>query len=230
LPALANATINISPFDHGLAHQLGYRGRHILIENAVPPAAERVNADAIAENPDIVNILFVGRLDRQKGIDLLLEAFKIACNARNDLRLYVIGAAVRADHQPIDIPAFVAMVGWVDKDNLDRWFRSADAIMVPSRWEGFGLVVPEAFRNGTPAFVSNRGALPSLVKPDETGGIFNLDVESIAARLKTLEKSKLRAMRPCCLERYKVRFAASRWTDSLNDLYASVAPQKDVSK
>ena len=53
--------------------------------------------------------------------------------------------------------------------------RAFDAIVLPSRWEAFGLVAVEAMRNARPVLVSNRGALPELVIDGYNGLVFDMD-------------------------------------------------------
>ena len=63
---------------------------------------------------------------------------------------------------------------------------------MPSRWEAFGLVGVEAMKYGRPIIVSNRGALPELVKAEENGYIFDFDhPESLIQILDKLDKRNL---------------------------------------
>ncbi|UWQ81905.1 glycosyltransferase family 4 protein (plasmid) [Leisingera sp. S132] len=219
LAGLADVSISISRHDLELARTQGYRGRHQLLENAVPAPAQDAASTLFAATPDALNVLFVGRLDRQKGCDILFPAFEKAARQRPDLRLHVVGEAVRADGSGVAAPGQVNFAGWVDSSALDSWYRSADVLVVPSRWEGFGLVVAEAMRNGTPVICSSRGALPDLVRENETGHIFALEETALCNCLLSLRKEDLRAMRTACLETYKTRFSMERFTRDLIGLY-----------
>ena len=217
--ALADVVLNVSHADKALAQRLGYRGRQIVIENAVgAPAADAKN-DIFADEPDALHLLFVGRLDRQKGLDVLLEAYAMARRERPDLRLHIVGAKVRDDGGEIPLPEGATLAGWVAPERLDDWYASADAVVVPSRWEGFGLVVAEALRNGTPALVSTRGALPTLIDEGKTGHAFDLDAGILAHRLATLDRATLRAMRPAARASYSARFHLARLHGEIAALY-----------
>jgi glycosyltransferase involved in cell wall biosynthesis len=61
------------------------------------------------------------------------------------------------------------------RDDADRWMALFDALVVPSRTEGQGLVVLEAFRGGVPVLASNIPALRELVSEDTTGWLFEAD-------------------------------------------------------
>lgn len=219
LCGLANRVVNISEYEKNLAESLGYRGSHMVIEHAVNERRSGELHPKVASDPACIDLLFVGRFDRQKGLDLLLDAFREVQTVRSDLRLHLIGATIRADQDDLELPPNTHSVGWVNPSELDDWYHSADALIVPSRWEGFGLVVPEALRNGTPVLCSNRGALPFLVIPEQTGQIFSLEDASLLALLKKLRKPELRAMRDACRTSYEERFAPSRFLADIRALY-----------
>ena len=223
LTGLADLTVNISQHDRDLATRLRYSGRHVLIENAVPPAPEDTPDELFSDDPEALHLLFIGRLDRQKGFDILQAAFAAARRRRPDLKLHVVGEAVRTGSQSQGDVEGVDFAGWVDASRIDGWYRSADAIVVPSRWEGFGLVVAEAMRNGTPVLCADRGALPSLVQEDETGHVFPLDAKALEELLVSLDKTKLRAMREACRSTYETRFSIERFRREIVTTYDQIA-------
>lgn len=226
LSGLTDVVVNVSHNDTAIAQSLGYRGHQTTVENAVPPPDPNARDDLfICDDPDAIHLLFVGRLDRQKGVDILLPAFERAHRQRPDLRLHIVGGAVRDKGVPLDYPEGVNPLGWVSADQIDDYYRSADVLVVPSRWEGFGLVVAEALRNGTPVLCSDRGALPDLVAEGETGHVFHLDSSSLTERLVTLDKSSLRAMRPACRTAYDTRFSVDRLFADLQGLYTTMRCQ-----
>lgn len=89
----------------------------------------------------------------------------------------------------------VTFCGWIPHDKLDGYYKSCDAVIMPSRWEAFGLVGVEAMKYGKPIIVSNRGALPELVKDGENGYIFPFDSpDALTHLLSGLDKEKLADM------------------------------------
>lgn len=220
LCGLSNVIINISEYEYRLAKDLNYSGRHIIVENAVRDCIDSHENPKVLEHSKKTNLLFVGRLDHQKGLDLLLEAFSRASHVRSDLNLYVIGSAVRNDQTELELAPNVHVIGWMDPKDLDSWYRAADALVVPSRWEGFGLVVAEAFRNGTPVLCSDRGALPYLVDSGHTGEVFSLDDSSLIEVLKKLDKDSLKKQRPACRIAYEKRFSPERFIIEIHKIYA----------
>lgn len=218
--SLADKCLSVSKLDLELAQKLGYRGQHICIENAVPPSRETPRLEGAADGE--LSLLFVGRLDRQKGIDVLLDAIDRVADQRQDIALTIVGEAVRQDNSITCKSKKVHFVGWKGPDELDALYASADAVIVPSRWEGLPLVIPEAYRNGTPVLVSDRGALPSLVKAGESGAVFPLSKTALAEFLLGLDKRKLADMRQGAFASYTERFTVDLWRQRLRALYTDV--------
>ncbi len=229
LCGLADIVINISAAEQQLALENGYRGRHVLLENAVPDAAPDAE-DNLFGDEDALNLLFVGRLDHQKGIDILLEALENARQVRDDIRLHVVGTSVNKDANSLSLNQVTSSVGWINKNEIDHFYNSADALVVPSRWEGFGLVVAEALRNGTPALVSTSGALPDLIEPGVTGHVFEPDVESLTALLLDLKKEDLRNMRPASRRQYLKRFTVGKFREEFLNIISETFAEKAVGR
>jgi glycosyltransferase involved in cell wall biosynthesis len=85
--------------------------------------------------------------------------------------------------------------GWIGPDEIEAQMNEMDAVVVPSRWEGFGLVVLEAMRCGKPVIVSDRGGLPELVIHGFNGLIFSFDdPHSLVRVLESLSRGDLRRL------------------------------------
>ncbi|ETX16719.1 hypothetical protein OCH239_01270 [Roseivivax halodurans JCM 10272] len=235
LCGLADVVVNVSEGERALAEKGGYRGKHVVLENAVPEPLD--GAPHVAPERGTpsraIRLLFVGRLDRQKGLDLLLEAWRAIGSQRKDLELHVVGASVNNDATLAELPPRVRLHGWIDRADIDAWYRSADAMVVPSRWEGLPLVVPEALRNGTPVLVSDRSGMPGLIEEGKTGHSYPLSSQGIRTCLEGLDLDALRGMRPNCREAYERRFSLERFRKGFASILADlapVAPQKSARK
>ena len=136
--------------------------------------------------------------------------------SRPDIRLHVVGARVNGDGDDVELPQNVRMHGWVSSDRIDDYYRSADALVVPSRWEGFGLVVA--------ALVSDRGGLPTVVAAGRTGYVFSPSPGAIAETLAQLDGAALASMRPACRLSYEKRFATVRFHRDFASLLAELLP------
>ena len=225
LSALPTVNLSVSKSEMRHAENLGFRGKHVVIENGVRDAKTPVTSE-VREHNDGIDLVFVGRHDKQKGLDLLLEAFSDARIVREDIRLRVVGASVVDDgsqHRPTT--AGITYIGWVDDNDIDALFRTADVCIVPSRWEAFGLVVAEAYRNSCPVIVSDRGALPEMVMEGQTGYVFKQSVSGISEQLKSLEKNDLSRMGRNCRRLYEERFTLKRQQKQIEELYYAVYKQ-----
>ena len=113
-----------------------------------------------------VKVLFIGRLDRQKGFDLLIEA---ARSLEDVLDVRMIGASVVNRYEGPTVPSNVSLLGWLDRPTIETQLEAADLVVIPSRWEAFGLVALEAMRAAKPILAFRSGALPEIVVDGVTG-------------------------------------------------------------
>lgn len=178
-----------------------------------------------------INLLFIGRFDAQKGIDLLINVFNR--HAFAGIALYLIGNPV-LDSPTIHLPANITSLGWIDHDLLDAYYRHFDAIIIPSRWEGFGLVALEAMRNHKAVLASNRGALPEIVVNGETGYLFDLDKPGDISRLlSAVNKADLKRLGENGYQRFVRRFSSRSMNEAIIEEYAKAAagggPEQNLS-
>ena len=146
-----------------------------------------------AGSEDACSVLFVGRFEKRKGIDLVLEAVPEVLQQFPLARFEFIGRDDLAGESGIsyrqefelkfgDAPWFdrVSFRGQVPDSELWEAYETADVFVAPSRFESFGLIFVEAMMNSTPVVALRSGAAPELlehretallVDPDATGGL-----------------------------------------------------------
>jgi glycosyltransferase involved in cell wall biosynthesis len=131
--------------------------------------------------------LFVGRLEKVKGVQNLLNVFRtyrtcdLVIAGDGEYESELRAAAHGLDH--------VHFLGWLPYEELRRWYRHALAVVVPSIcYEVFGIVVIEAFAVSTPALVTPFGALPEVIASSGGGLVYHDDRELVTAleRLRTV--------------------------------------------
>ncbi|GAI82162.1 unnamed protein product, partial [marine sediment metagenome] len=122
-------------------------------------------------------ILFVGRIDPLKGIDKLIKAMPYLQNIQG-LRLVVVGGGEHSQHEidqlqklasELNIQGSVTFLGLIKHDQLPYFYSAADACVVPSYYESFGLVALESLACGTPVVATDVGNLKSVIRQGETG-------------------------------------------------------------
>jgi len=202
-----------------------------LVLNALPekaPSAEPIalppNVQAAKSRGDLI-YLFVGRYDHQKGIDLLVNAFRRL--EGKSLFLIAAGGGVLENASLKFVPQ-TANLGWATPGQVTFLLDFCDALIVPSRWEGFGLVAAEAARAGKAVICSSRGALPEVVEHGVTGIVFeDLSSNGIAEILCNVDRDLLSAMGDAAKLRFSKRFVASRMFMETQQVYRETLEERD---
>ena len=118
-------------------------------------------------------MLFSGALIRRKGVDLLARAFVSVAREHPNLRLKVLGhGQLEAEIRKIlrEVAPQVEILGFRDWPDLPEIYAQADVLCVPSRYDGWGLVVPEGLAAGLPVIATNQtGAAIDLVQEGVNG-------------------------------------------------------------
>jgi glycosyltransferase involved in cell wall biosynthesis len=122
-------------------------------------------------------IVYVGELSPRKGTDLLLEAMWPLYAQHDDVSLAIIGDGPMMDELRTGVVAHGAMrrvtvEGSLRADQILPRLTRADLLVLPSRWDGWGMVVNEALAVGVPVIVSDRCGAADLVKHGINGYVF----------------------------------------------------------
>lgn len=189
-------------------------------------------------------VLFVGRIQRLKGIDLLLEAFArlVADGSGGESpRLMLVGgrdladrsdpeavelARLRAVAHNLGLDGLVSFQGAVPHSMLPTFYSAADVVVVPSLYESFGLVALEAMACGVPVVASRVGGLQWTVQDGRSGFLVpRRDPELFAAAIRLiLADDALRSS----MAREAVEIAASFSWDAVADrtlrIYGELVP------
>jgi glycogen synthase len=114
-------------------------------------------------------LVYAGRLVHEKGVQTLLDALRPLRRAHPQLRLAVAGTGYHADElraqaRRLRLGRAVTWLGFVAEDELAAVLAAADAVVVPSRYEPFGIVALEAAIAGAPLAVADTGGLRDLAR------------------------------------------------------------------
>lgn len=134
-----------------------------------------------SENNNL-EILFVGRLELRKGIDIFLEALPVVLEEISNVKIRIIGdnSLVGPDgltfmdkfkSKYINEVWFdkVFFEGRVDQNTLLSAYQTCDIFVAPSRFESFGLILLEAMREGKPVIGCNAGGMPEIISHGVNG-------------------------------------------------------------
>jgi glycosyltransferase involved in cell wall biosynthesis len=144
------------------------------------------------KDPDQVTFLFCGQMIRRKGIDILLDAFSRLCRRGFRIRLLLVGREAELPgllaKLPVDVCSRVEYGGFLPPKKLPSWFSRADIFVLPSRYEGWGVVVNQALGAGLPIICSDAvGAGDDLVEEGVNGSrVTTGSVEALAQKMQFL--------------------------------------------
>ncbi|MDP6422406.1 MAG: glycosyltransferase family 1 protein [SAR202 cluster bacterium] len=122
-------------------------------------------------------ILYVGRIERLKGIEILLRSAALVEDIA-DTRVLIVGGhpendteqdRLRALTAELGLQDVVTFTGAVEQAELPNYYNAADAFVLPSHSESFGLAALEAMACGTPVVASRVGGLKTFIDSGETG-------------------------------------------------------------
>ncbi len=143
--------------------------------------------------PAEINVLYAGRLTKEKGVDLLAEAFLVAHWRDPRLRLVLAGGGPEEERLRERLGDRASFLGWLSGGDLARAYASADAFLFASQTDTFGQVLLEAQASGLPVIAVQAGGPCSLIEHRESGLLAPADPEALAqALLSVLHQPRLR--------------------------------------
>lgn len=152
-------------------------------------------------------LLYVGRLEWRKGIGTLITAGNLLKKEIPNLKIIIVGGKIFGkEKNALDVKEYerlnekakkenvkdiINFVGMVSHKNLKYFYSSADALIIPSYYEPFGLVALEGMSSKTPVIASAVGGLKETIKHKKTGLLFKTrNPVDLAKKIKMLYSSK----------------------------------------
>ena len=174
-----NLLSNGQPLRTGLKRKATYLGANVAVSG---PVAETVPGPVVripntfrpvydqpnAEDGERDGLLFVGRLVSVKGADLAIEALRRLRERGVETTLTICGDgperdALERQARKAGLGEVVTFKGWTEPDELATHYRRGKLLLVPSRYEPFGIVALEAIASGCPVVAAETGGLPEAV-------------------------------------------------------------------
>lgn len=190
-----------------------------------------IDPDPGAGNGEGGHALFVGRLSPEKGVVTLLDAWN---RGALPMPLRIAGGGPLADlvkETALGNPN-VQWLGEIGRDRVLEEMQSARVLICPSTWyEGFPLIIVEAFAAGLPVIASDLGSMPELIEPGRTGLLFqagNPEELSLKVQWAFEHPGRVREMRANARKAYEARYTAEKNYLSLISIYDEVlAPRRN---
>lgn len=197
---LANKSIATSKMTKNNLISLGIDSKNIYI---IPNGVNLKEINEVEPNIDKCDIIFVGRLIKEKNVDILLKAVDYIREKLPDIKCHIIGNGPEKEKlikYVIDrgITDNVKFLKFIEYDEVISRIKSSKILVLPSSREGFGIVIIEAFACGVPVIIvrSPLNAASELVKYDndnnkrkrkrKRGLIVNLDIKELGDAIHML--------------------------------------------
>jgi alpha-maltose-1-phosphate synthase len=159
----------------------------------VPYGAPMSISDEIKKPAGALKVLFAGSLGQRKGLSYLLKAIDIM---KSSIELTLLGRKAASGCAPLEDA--VRKHRWIPSlshDAMLREMQNHDVLVLPSLFEGFGLVILEAMAQGVPVITTDHTAGPDLIQNEVDGFIVPIrSSEAIAAKLELLASDPDRLM------------------------------------
>lgn len=226
----------VAPVSLALAQQIKRRvpelaDRCSVIYNALPDPAIELSP-APLEPP---TLLCVGRVTQQKGFDTVVSAMPLVRQTFPGARLVIAGDGDASDSlrelaRRLGVEDCVHMLGWTPPEDVPALIDSATLVLVPSRWEPFGLVALQAAQRGRVCLAARVDGLPEVVQHERTGLLLQSDqprrwAEAIGDILG--DRCRITAMGREAAQFVRQRFSLEDHVDAYDSLYARVAAGGD---
>lgn len=214
------------------------RGRHEVIYHPVVDALTAlISPRAEAPAPDPINLGFLGRFDVKKNIELLLDV--VAALHRS--KLHVAGAGtphyeqeLRARADRLGITSRVRWLGFISAEMRPQFFAGIDVLVMPSAYEGFGMVAAEALANAVPVIVTDSSGIAELVAKYDCGQVVPADrdvlreaIDALAGDASRLARCSANAVAMCRAEMVTADYGrrlARMYQDITTDAGAGARP------
>jgi alpha-maltose-1-phosphate synthase len=211
---LADHVIVASNFTKATLAEAPHRHDISVISYGAPP----IDDSELLNCPNKLRVLFAGALGQRKGLSYALRAVEML--GREHCELTLLGRKAAAGCRPLDDA--VRKHRWVpslDHEAMLREMRSHDVVLLPSLFEGFGLVITEAMSQGTPVITTSHTAGPDIIEDGRDGFIVPIrSAEVIAAKLEVLAREPYRLYEMKLAARAKAK--TLRWENYRRQLVA----------
>lgn len=211
----------LSYFSSGLQPHVSIIPNPVLLPNQREQIADNLIVERFSSKDSTRSVIAMGRLTKQKGFDVLLQAFARLKDVRSEWTLIILGEG----ELRTELESLCGSLGLSNRVHLPGVVKNpykvlvqADIFVMPSRFEGFPNALCEAMACGLPVISTDCLSGPREIIRDGVDGILvpNEDVEALAAAMERLmsneaERKRLSTRAPEVLERYSLEKVMGMW-------------------
>jgi glycosyltransferase involved in cell wall biosynthesis len=141
-------------------------------------------------------LFFIGRLEKVKGVEILIYSIPKVLSQFPDTHLYIAGSGSLNNSllqltKDLGIRDHITFLGWISDSEKYSYFKSIDICVVPSMCESFGIVILEAMALGKPVIASNVGGIPDIIENEQNGLLFERgSVDELSEKIVRLLRDK----------------------------------------
>ena len=174
----------------------------------VPPGIDLAFIEGVRPAPRPTDLIFAGRLVRDKNVDLLIEAVGLLCRERPDLKCLIVGEGPERPlleelSRRLSLEGNVEFRSFQDYGDLISLMKASSLFVLPSTREGFGMAALEAFACGLPVVTVDHPMNAALDLIDQHCGLVSPPEAAPLARAISLGLDRAGGMRESCRERAK---------------------------
>lgn len=204
------------------------RRNHFTIYNTLPQYIKIRNNEKMFDN-DILTVGVVSRLEKIKGMDMVIPAFAEVVKQGYKVKLLVVGDGSlkkEMEKQSVEfgVSNYIEWKGRTEQSKLQECYDKIDILLMPSRSEGFGLTAIEGMARGCVPIVSDTGGLPEVVQDNVSGLLHKTEnIKDLADKIVSLCENRkvLDFLSKNAVERAKV-FDFDKFRILINDLYSKL--------
>ncbi len=214
---------------HEFSKELFLKGRkHFTIYNCIEIDPDHTKI--LHKKSEDFTIGMVSRLSYEKGIDILLSALPMILNQTPNVKLLIVGEGAEKKRlhdlaNELEVAENISWAGLQPKDKLADYYAQMDLVVVPSRFEGFGLTVIEAMGYGIPVVASAVDGLKEVIVDGKSGVLFaseNLDAlaNAVVGLMEDTEKREVLSV--AGKKRVEEHFSYTVYQKNITELYEAV--------
>jgi glycogen synthase len=243
---LGNSHVIIQEYEHAFGKRI--KGSTYRVPHGTEiPKVNTARYDNDLDEMGAIKILYVGRLEKRKGIDLLLDAASIILSKNLDVKFTIVGAEVMEDPlfpgyqasfagqhaDKLKIVSRVTFTGPLPDEDVQNFYGGCDIFVAPSRFESFGLIFVEAMAHEKPVIALDVGGAREIITHRSEGLLVAPDrADALADAIELLVRDHRlrRRMAKKAGEKFRQYFTTNRMATEIVQTYVQFLGGRKLRK